>query len=270
MDICTFWLGNKLRAVDIVCLSSMVLTGHRVKLFTYAPIENVPDGVELHDAASVMPLSVLYQLDPDYPSFGSNVSVVQFSDLFRVMLMKHRQGVWLDTDVYLVRPFLPSPDKVWLARENRERVGVSALYLPPDNPIIGAFEDYLRKGKPIPPWLGCKRRCLRPWLLRLQGKPVRPNRLGITVFGNDGISRLAKQFDFFKEAQPKETFYYWTGREAARIFDPAFGLEPMASPCFIGFHIHAKTLSGTLPPEGSFYDWALQRLPAKAREGLFR
>jgi len=269
MDICTFWLGTELRPVDVVCLSSMVMAGQRVKLFAYAPIENVPDGVELHDAAGIMPLSVLYQLDPDYPAFRSAVSVVQFSDLFRAMLMKHRQGVWLDTDTYLVRPFLPKPDRVWLARENRQRVGVSAFYLPPDNPVIGAFEDYLRQDRAVPPWLGFKRRCLKPWLLRLQGKPVCPNRIGITVFGNDGISRLAKQFGFFKEAQPKETFYYWTGKESARIFDAAFGLEPMRSPHFIGFHIHAKELSGMVPPQGSFYDWALQRLPARSREGLF-
>lgn len=42
------------------------------------------------------------------------------------MLMKYKQGVWLDTDVYLVQQFYPEVGENWLARENALRVGVSA------------------------------------------------------------------------------------------------------------------------------------------------
>jgi len=260
MDICSFWYGNKLRTIDRLCLSSMVMTGQRVKLFVYETVENVPDGVELHDAKAILPKSVLRRLDPDYPSFRPGLSVVQFSDLFRIMLMKHSQGVWLDTDVYLIKPFHPDPGQIWLARENRTRVGVSALYLPPDNPVIIAFKAYMQGNNPVPDWLGFKRRVVQPLTLRMKGLPVRPNRLGITIFGNDGISRLAKRFGFFSEARPKETFYYWTGRKAERIFDPAYGLQPLDHPDFIGFHVHRKVLTDQMPQQGSFYDWAFKRL----------
>ncbi|RCL00785.1 MAG: hypothetical protein JSC188_000795 [Candidatus Tokpelaia sp. JSC188] len=260
MDICTFWFGNKLRIVDRVCLSSMIKTGQHVKLFVYEPIKNIPMGVELYDANSIMSQDVLYWIDPDYPSFKPLLSIVQFSDIFRIMLMKYSQGVWLDTDIYLVKSFKPDPRKIWLARENRARVGVSALYLPPDNPIITKFEDYLHGNNLVPDWLGFKRRVWRPAILRYKGIPVQPNRLGITVFGNDGISRLAKRFGFFNEAKSKETFYYWTGRKAERIFDPAYGLEPLDHPDFIGFHIHKKALTNEPPKIGSFYHLALKGL----------
>lgn len=259
MDICTFWFGDKLRYVDSLCLASMVQTGQRVKLFVHGPVSGVPEGVELHDAEPILPLSVLYQLDPDFPDYKPGRSIVQFSDIFRVMLMKHKQGVWLDTDVYLVKKFQPKENKVWLGRENRSRVGVSALYLPPDNPIIAAFDKYLASGNPVPEWLGFKRRVWMPLRLKMKALPVRPNRLGITVFGNDGISRLAKRHGFFSQAQPKEAFYYWTGREATRVFDPAFGLEPLNDPRFLGFHIHKKALTTEPPREGSFFDWAIKR-----------
>jgi len=260
MDICSFWYGDRLRIVDRLCLASMVMTGQRVKLFVYDHVDNVPDGVELHDAEPILPKSVLYQLDPDYPSFKPWLSVVQFSDLFRIMLMKHRQGVWLDTDVYLVKPFAPDPQQVWLARENYARVGVSALYLPADNPIIAAFEHYMHGTNPVPDWLGFKRRVVQPSMLRIKRLPVRPNRLGITVFGNDGISRLAKRFGFFDKAHAKQTFYYWTAHKAERIFDPAYGLEPLDQPEFMGFHIHKKALTEKPPRPGSFYDWACRRV----------
>lgn len=260
MDICTFWYGDALRPVDRLCLSSMVMTGQRVKLFSYGAVKNIPEGVELCDAEPILPLSVLYQLDPKFPDYKPSRTIVQFSDIFRVMLMKHKQGVWLDTDVYLVKPFHPSKDDVWLARENHFRVGVSALYLPADNPIIGAFEDYLAKGHAVPEWLGFRRRVIMPLRLKMKGETVLPGKLGITIFGNDGISRLAKRFGFFNNAKPKETFYYWTGRDAERIFDPAFGLEPLNSPDFVGFHIHKKAKTVEEPQEGSFYDWAVKRI----------
>ncbi|AQX18492.1 hypothetical protein BA1379B_006670 [Bartonella sp. A1379B] len=260
MDICTFWYGKQLRLVDWLCLSSMVKVSQRVKLFSYEKVENIPVGVELHEAESILPHSVFYRLDPNFPDYEPCRTIVQFSDLFCIMLMKYEKGVWLDTDVYLVKQFHPEVGQVWLAKENAARVGVSALYLPPDNPIIKAFEDYLAGVEIIPHWLGFKRRVWMPFLLRRRKLPVLPGRIGITIFGNDGISRLAKKNGFFQEAKEKKTFYYWTGRKAERIFDPAFGVEPMRDPNFIGFHIHRKEKTIQKPQEGSFYHWAVSRI----------
>jgi len=267
MDICTFWFGDTLRYVDRLCLASMVMTGQRVKLYAHGVAKGkklglLPAGVELCEAEEILPLEVLYRLDPDFPDERAITSIVQFSDFFRVMLMKYKQGVWLDSDVYLVKPFHPDPAQVWLAREDRSRLGVSAFYLPPDNPIIGEFEHYLSGGKVVPDWLGFKRRILRPLALKIKGQALRPNRLGTTIFGNDGISRLAKRHGFFSPSQQKEHFYYWTGHKAERIFDPAFGLEPLEHPSFIGFHIHRKTQTQLPPQKGSFFDWAVKRVAA--------
>lgn len=260
MDICTFWYGPRLRDVDRICLASMVMTGQRVKLFSYAPIENVPPGVELHDASSILPELIFKRLDPGYPNLRSRTTIVQFSDIFRIMLMKHKQGVWLDTDVYLLKQFHPDPSKPYLARENRFRVGVSAMYLPHDHPIIREFEAYVAATYPLPRWLGLRRGRLRPLYYRLIGKEVTPAAIGITIFGNDGISRLARKYGIFKNAAPQENFYYWVGKEATRIYDPAYGLEPTKHPDFIGFHIHKKHKEVVSMQPGSFYMWAIDRV----------
>lgn len=260
MDICTFWYGPRLREVDCICLASMVMTGQRVKLFSYAPVENVPPGVELRDAADILPETAFRRLDPAYPDFRSRRTIVQFSDIFRIMLMKHGQGVWLDTDVYLLKQFHPDPDKPYLARENRFRVGVSALYLPPDHPIIREFEAYMAATYPLPRWLGIRRGTLRPLQYRLIGKEITPASIGITVFGNDGISRLARKYGIFGSAAPRENFYYWVGKDAARIYDPSYGLEPTDHPAFIGFHIHKKHKEVVSLQPGSFYMWARDRV----------
>ncbi|EYS92177.1 hypothetical protein X471_00473 [Bartonella bacilliformis str. Heidi Mejia] len=70
--------------------------------------------------------SIFYRLDPNFFDHQHNHTIVQFSDIFSVMLMKYKQGVWLDTDVYLVQQFHPEVGENWLARENALRVGVSA------------------------------------------------------------------------------------------------------------------------------------------------
>lgn len=262
MDICTFWYGSRLRDVDRICLASMVMTGQRVKLFSYAPIENVPNGVELHDASTILPEVVFKRLDPHYPNFRNRTTIVQFSDIFRIMLMKHSQGVWLDTDVYLLKQFHPDASKPYVARENRFRVGVSALYLPPDHPIIREFEIYVGASYPLPRWLGLRRGKLRPLYYRVTGKEITPAAIGITIFGNDGISRLARKYSIFKNAAPQENFYYWVGKEATRIYDPAYGLEPIHHPDFIGFHIHKKHKEVVTLQAGSFYTWAIERVNA--------
>lgn len=259
MDICTFWYGSQLRPVDHMCLTSMVRTGQRVKLFSYQPVENLPEGVEQHDAATIMPIESFRRLDPGFPNLKDNLTIVQFSDIFRINLMKHRQGVWLDTDVYLHKQFHPDASKPYLARENRERVGVSALYFPPDHPVIAEFDAYMAGDYPLPKWLGLRRRVLRPLWYRLIGKEVTPAMIGITIFGNDGISRLAKKYGCFNNAAPKESFYYWTARDCLNIFDPKYGLEPLNHPEFIGFHVHRKSPEELVARKGSFYEWMLKQ-----------
>lgn len=90
----------------------MVQTGQHVKLYAYNHIDGVPSGVEICDAEAILPLSILYKIDPTFPNFQPSRSIVQFSDIFRIMLMKHQQDVWLASD-------------------NASRIGVSALYLLP-------------------------------------------------------------------------------------------------------------------------------------------
>ncbi len=262
MDVCTFWYGRKLRTVDRICLASMLIAGHRVKLFSYGPVAGVPAGVELRDAEDILPRATFKRLDPGYPELTSRVTIVQFSDLFRVMLMKHEEGLWLDTDVYLVHRVNFDRTKPYLARESLSRLGVSAMYLPPSHIVIKEFQEYIDGSDVLPNWLGPGRGFFRPLWYRLRGREVRPAEIGITIFGNDGISRLAKKYGFFSAAAPKASFYYWTGKESERIFDPAYGLEPIGHPDFKGFHIHYKALTSHPLREGSFYEWAVRRASA--------
>lgn len=266
MDICAFWYGGSLRTVDKICLGSMVMaaqhTGQQVKLYSYEELKDVPEGVVSCDASKILSKELIKRVNPYYPTIENinNITLAQFSDLFRIMLMKKQKGLWLDTDLYLYKAFRPDVNKIWLAQENRKRLGVSVMYIPQDNPIIDEFSNYIASDDILPKWLGVKRRYVKPLLLKIQNKAIIPPYVGITVFGNDGISRLARKYNFFSQAKNKNMFYYWTARKSANIYKTEYGLAPLEDKHFMGFHIHRKKFSCEIPISGSFYHWAVKRV----------
>lgn len=260
MEICTFWLGSSLRFVDRVCLASMVATGAKVALYSYEPIDNVPPGVEHRDAGPVLPLASMRRVNHDYPQIKDHMARLQFSDLFRIALMRAGKGFWLDTDVYLLQPFLPDPSKFYLAHEGGGRLGVSALYFPHNHPLVTEFFAWVDGDFVLPPWLGLRRGVLRPLLYRLIGRQVTTFDAGITIFGNDGISRLAIKHGIFDQAAPKNDFYYWTAAATEKVFDPGSANEILSRSDIKGFHIHRKAKADLPPVAGSFFEWAVRRV----------
>jgi hypothetical protein len=260
MDICLFWLGRRLRPVDLLCIASMVRTGQAVRLFSYEPVENLPKGVISHDAREVMS-------DAYLPLVTNKIwTTAQLSDFFRVMLMRDQRGAWLDTDTYIFEPFSPDPTKPFLAWEDHHRLGVSAMYFPSVSPVIPEFETYLADfmaGKVLlPDWLGFRRRVARPLWFKMTGKKITPYGAGFTIYGNDGITRLAKRHGFISEAARKETFYYWSGKACARIYEAGSKDEILSCPHAIGIHFADKKKHRFEQPvaPGSFFEWAKDRV----------
>jgi glycosyltransferase involved in cell wall biosynthesis len=85
----------------VAATRSMVLAGHRVKLWSYTPSRLqgvVHGGIEICDAAEVMPR-------PLFERVVARSEIRFFSDLFRYAVLYEHGGLWLDTDVVLLRPF---------------------------------------------------------------------------------------------------------------------------------------------------------------------
>ena len=94
------WIGQ-LSPLEQRCLKSFVAHGHPYHLYTYEPIDNVPDGVVLQDAAQILPQSLIFR---NQNGLGKG-SLAAFSDLFRYKLLLERGGWWVDTDVFCLKPF---------------------------------------------------------------------------------------------------------------------------------------------------------------------
>ena len=62
------------------------------------------------------------------------IPIAQFSDFFRIILQKKNKGLWLDTDVFIFRPFTYNSDKVFFCHEGKGRIGYPVIYLPLKSP----------------------------------------------------------------------------------------------------------------------------------------
>jgi len=102
----SFWHGGDLPKFAKLCLTSFIDHGDRIRLYSYRPLE-VPKGVELGDASTILPVErVFYYRNPD----GSNSSVSAFANLFRYVLLARHGGWWVDADVLRLDGPCPEED----------------------------------------------------------------------------------------------------------------------------------------------------------------
>ena len=135
--VSTLWLKGKLRKIDHVCLASMVANGLDVTLYHYESVSNVPSGINLADGTEILDVSLLDRLKCiRKKELNPQVPIAQFSDFFRIFLQKKSKGMWLDTDVFIFRPFSYDTQQFYYCHEGKGRIGYPVIYLPNDLPII--------------------------------------------------------------------------------------------------------------------------------------
>ena len=75
----------------------MVLVGHDVKLYTYSFLTNVPKGVEVLDANSILDKSKIFKYNNKFKTYSG------FANWFRFKRMYEYGGTWLDLDILLIK-----------------------------------------------------------------------------------------------------------------------------------------------------------------------
>ena len=94
--IVSFWHGP-LSWLEVMCINSFLRQGHPIAVYSFDPIENLPEGAQWRDAAEVLPREKLV-------FYKGNGTPAVFSDWFRLELLKRSAGVYVDLDVYCLKP----------------------------------------------------------------------------------------------------------------------------------------------------------------------
>ncbi|WP_158968959.1 hypothetical protein [Chachezhania sediminis] len=260
MKLATFWHSGRVHNLGALCLASWLDHGFEVDLYSFDTPDNVPPGVTVKDAEPVLSRSYIDRLKPVlYAERGPGQSIVNFSDLFRIRMMEDGLGLWLDTDILLFRGFEVDPAKPYFAWEDGHRIGSPVFYLPQGSPMIPDYKKVFDDPDLMPHWLGFRRRVLKPMLWRLQGKEYSPRDLGMTIYGNDAFTRLAKKHGLLKYALGPKPFYSWNGKETNKFYMANRHWEIEDDPEVIGIHVHRKEIAHLRPAPGSLYERAMAR-----------
>lgn len=141
-EIASFWMGDRLSFIEILCLKSFVDLGHKFTLYTYEDIINVPKGVELVDGEKIVPRA-------DFEEFKSLDAAAVFSDKFRIYMLSKTNKIWVDCDAYAWKPFPDTP--YIIAADTPERLANGVLRLPQDSPALKGYRQFVSSSHPILP-----------------------------------------------------------------------------------------------------------------------
>lgn len=256
-DIATFWHGplDRLRRL---CLASQVAAGHRITLYSFDPLPELPAGIVNADADAVLPRTFAERLRPSgFDGAKGDWTLLQFSDFFRMGLMARSAGVWLDADVLLRRPVEIDEAKPYFAWEKPRQLGNSALYLPADDPIVRAFAALMRQDDLVPDWLALRHRVTFA-LHRLRDRAARLSDMRVAIYGPASLTALARRAGTLHHALPLQSFYAVHARPEL-FFEPSDFQPLLADPDVVGFHISPKGRGGEQPVPGSLYAWAAEK-----------
>lgn len=225
-DCVTLWVGESLGPVERACFRSVLRHGHALALYCYGSVEAVPEGVEVRDAAEILPERDIVR--------HSGGSVAPFADWFRLQLQKKGLGTWVDTDLYLLRP-LDSDRPYLFGEEEPGLINNAVLRIPANSPLLPLLLEIFET-KRVPKWL--------PWRFYLPARLSELVRgkanLGHLPFGVTGpfaLTAAAKRLGFMREAMPVEVFNPVRWQEADWIRSPKISLESVTTDRTVAVHL---------------------------------
>ena len=244
----TLWVEGILSYVEQVCLTSAVARGHKVVLYTYFDVVGVPQGVEVRDGREVMSEDYLVK----YQKSGSWALA---ANIFRYKIMDIKNVVWIDADVYLVKPIKNNFSAYLFGWQDGFLINNAVLSLEKNGVLTQALVDFVTQQNIIPPWLSWRKK-LRRQLRALAG--LRPLRLADQGWGTSGpkaLTHFAKQLNLTHHAAPRDVFYPLPFEKAELLFDPEADVESFITERTIAIHLwneRIKVYKHQPPPEGSF------------------
>jgi hypothetical protein len=221
------WIGKVLGSVQAACLRSFVRAGHKTVLHCYEEPIDTPDGVDLADASKLLPRSRMV-------AHRETGSFALFSDLLRYEILNRGLGLYVDCDVFCIRP-IADEDYIF-GWSTRKSINGAVLKLPTGSPIL---QDLCKiKSGFIPPWASARYR-LRMRLVRLlRGSSPLLEDLPWGSAGPKALTWYAKHHAVDHLAKDRDIFYPLRSREMPLLLDSGRKLEDLITPRTAAIHLY--------------------------------
>ncbi|GAA0285428.1 hypothetical protein [Rhodovulum strictum] len=256
--IAALWLEGPLSFLEQLCLTSFVDAGHEVVLFHYGPLENVPGGIALEDAATILPRT-------DFLTHRRTGSPALHSDLFRYrMLERSRNTIWADTDAYCLRPFETGTGHFY-GWESRRHINGGVLGLPADSPALSALLAFTADEYGIPPWFAPDERAELE-AQRKAGSPVHASDLPWGVWGPHALTHFLHETGEAAHAFAQEVLYPFSFRDRGKMLRRRLDTSPWVTGQTRSVHLYGRRMrarlvrkEGGAPPPNSFLGRLLKK-----------
>lgn len=228
------WIGNKLGSISSSCLYSFVMRGHNVHLHTYGEIEDLPKGIKICNANDII-------LEKNIFKHKETGSYALFSDLFRYELLKNVDGIYVDCDVYCLKPLVVPSSGYLLGYEEDGRVNGAVLALPKESKLLRKLLDASNNPDFIPSWyLENKQKKLR--IKKFFGLAKQLVDMPWGVIGPEAISFYVKELNLSSHIAPIDIFYPVHFNCVSQLIDSELDLNDIISSRTLCVHLYNEML----------------------------
>lgn len=226
--IVTFWHGP-ISWLEQLSAISFMRQGHRVEIYSYDPIADLPAGAVACDAAEILPREALvFYKDRGTPGV--------FSDYFRASLMAAEKGIWADLDMICLRPLVGLPDYI-LGYERPGSVNGAVLRLPAGSALLRAMLDiFENKDRPLlEPHLSPLRR-FEVAAKRLIGIHVPPEHMQYGATGPAALTYHTQRLGI-GQVQPQDVFYPVPYEKVSSLMQAGSSLDSYVTERSLAVHV---------------------------------
>ncbi|MBS7539677.1 capsular polysaccharide synthesis protein [Ancylobacter lacus] len=232
LPVHAFWIGPQLGPISRSCLLSFLRVGHAVTLHGYERPVDLPAGIAFSDAADLIPPDRIIR-------HRESGSYSLFSNVIRYRLLQLHDGIWVDCDVFCLRPLEPA--EYLFGFEDGGTINTAVLDLPPESDLLRALNEVAADRAPIPPWLPPKlQKQLRKDAAR--GKTTSVEDLPWGVLGPRALTWLARERGLEVHAEPADTFYPVHFSKVHRLLDPGLSIEQLITHRTRCIHLYNEKL----------------------------
>lgn len=147
-EVASFWYGSPLSFVERACIQSFLDHGFVFHLYVLDQDIEVPDGVIVHDANDIYDGHGLEKLSK------SRKRAAVYSDVLRIYLMEKTEYVWVDLDIYCVKPLDFQSEYLFGVVRRKWSMNNCVLRLPKESLALKLITNFYQSEVPLPFWLG--------------------------------------------------------------------------------------------------------------------
>ena len=228
------WIGDKLGGMSRCCLKSFVMRGHEVLLYSYNNILDIPDGVKQVDANQVISHDKIF-------THKKTGSYALFSDIFRYELLKKVDGIYVDCDVYCLKPIQMPSHNYLLGYEDDTKINGAILALPKESEILTSLLDIAYDPYFVPFWYSqSKQRKLKMKKIVGIGRHISDMPWG--VIGPEAITYFAEQLNVIDKVQPIDVFYPVYYQCISQLLDSNLVIDDVITSRTVCVHLYNEML----------------------------